>query len=107
MEAIRTYGDFYGLSPEDFERIRPGLPFSKVVYRDGVLSVDFEGHYIDVEVFLDEIAPLLGEKGSGKLDFIDQIDNALIRYVVEKRAWKAHHIDVEHVVDSVRDTAGA
>jgi hypothetical protein len=54
LEAVRAYGDFHGLSGEDAERLRPGSPFTKIVFRDGVLSVDYEGCYIDVEPFLDE-----------------------------------------------------
>lgn len=107
LEAVRTYGDFHGLKPEDFERLRPDLPFSKVVYQDGVLSVDYEGHYIDVEGFLDAITPLLPPPGWGMLDFIDQIDWKLTRYVIRDGAWQAHDGRAEQAVDAVRDKAGA
>ncbi len=102
MEAVRVYADIHGLSPEAFEEIRPSLPFDQVVYKDRVLAVDFEGHYIDVEPFLEDVARLLDEDGWGKLDYIDQIDYALTRYVIKKGEWKAKDVLVDNVLEGMR-----
>jgi hypothetical protein len=106
MEAVRVYADIHGLSPEAFEEIRRSMPFDQSVYRDRVLSVDFEGHYIDVEPFLDACARLLDDTGWGKLDFIDQIDYHLTRYVIKKGEWKAKDVLVDNVVEKVHQEAG-
>lgn len=101
MEAVRVYADVHGLSPEAFEEIRPSLPFDQVVYKDRILAVDFEGHYIDVEPFLDAVARLLDDDGWGKLDYIDQIDYALTRYVIKKGEWKAKSVMVDNVMEGM------
>lgn len=101
MEAVRVYADIHGLSPEAFEEIRPSLPFDQVVYKDRILAVDFEGQYIDVEPFLDAVAQLLDDDGWGKLDYIDQIDYALTRYVIKKGGWTAKSVMVDNVMEGM------
>ncbi|SNR74788.1 hypothetical protein SAMN04488503_1008 [Humidesulfovibrio mexicanus] len=106
MEAVRVYADIHGLSPEAFEEIRQSMPFDQVVYKDRLLAVDFEGHYIDVEPFLNDVARLLDDDGWGKLDFIDQIDYALTRYVIKKGHWQAKDVLVDNVVEKVHLESG-
>lgn len=101
MEAVRVYADIHGLSPEAYEEIRHSMPFDQVVYKDRILAVDFEGHYIDVEPFLDDIARLMDADGWGKLDYIDQIDYALTRYVIKKGEWKAKAVLVDNVMEGM------
>ncbi|MDR3640601.1 MAG: hypothetical protein P4L39_04705 [Humidesulfovibrio sp.] len=101
MEAVRVYADVHGLSPEAFEEIRRFMPFDQVVYKDRLLNVDFEGHYIDVEPFLDAVARLMDDDGWGKLDYIDQIDYALTRYVIKKGEWKAKKVLVDNVLEGM------
>lgn len=102
MEAVRVYADIQGLSPEAFEEIRQSMPFDQVVYKDRTLGVDFEGHYIDVEPFLNDVARLLDEDGWGKLDYIDQIDYALTRYVIKKGEVRAVNVMLDNVMEGAR-----
>jgi hypothetical protein len=106
MEAVRVYADVHGLSPEAFEEIRHSMPFNQVVYKDTILNVDFEGHYIDVEPFLADIARLLSPGGWGKLDYIDQIDYALTRYSILPGEYKHVDVHVDSVVEGVNQEAG-
>ena len=106
MEAVRVYADVNGLSPEAYEEIRASMPFDQAVYKDRVLAVDFEGHYIDVEPFLNDVARLIDADGWGKLDYIDQIDYALTRYVIKKGEWKAKDVLVDNVVEKVHQESG-
>lgn len=106
MEAVRVYADIHGLSPEAYEEIRQSMPFDQAVYKDRVLNVDFEGHYIDVEPFLADVARLMDDNGWGKLDFIDQIDYALTRYIIKKGEWKAKDVLVDNVVEKVHQESG-
>jgi len=101
MEAVRVYADVHGLSPEAFAEIRQTMPFDQVVYKDRILNVDFEGCYIDVEPFLNDVARLMDEDGWGKLDYIDQIDYALTRYVIKKGGWKATEVLVDNVMEGM------
>ena len=106
MEAVRVYADIHGLSPEAFEEVRQTMPFDQVVYKDRILAVDFEGHYIDVEPFLDDIARLLDDDGWGKLDYIDQIDYALTRYVIKKGSYTTKDVLVDNVMEGMNQEAG-
>lgn len=106
LETVRAYGDFYGLTSKDVEQLGNGSPFQKVIFRDGMLSVDYEGCYIDVEPFLDAVAGLLTPGGWGKLDVIDQIEWTLTRYSVQDRAWSARSVHGDQAVERTRDTAG-
>jgi len=106
LEAVRAYGDFHGLTAGDAERLQAASPFQKAVFRDGVLSVDYEGCYIDVEPFLDAVAKLLGPGGWGKLDVIDQLEWTLTRYSVQDGAWSAKSVHGDQAVERTRDTAG-
>ena len=106
MEAVRVYADIHGLSPEAFAEIRQSMPFDQVVYKDRTLAVDFEGHYIDVEPFLNDVARLLDDDGWGKLDYIDQIDYALTRYVITKGSYTTKEVMVDNVVEKVHLESG-
>ena len=44
--------------------------------------------------------------GWGKLDYIDQIDYALTRYVIKKGEWKAKDVLVDNVVEKVHQESG-
>jgi len=102
MEAVRVYADIQGLSPEAFAELRQTMPFDQVVYQDRKLAVDFEGHYIDVEPFLNDVARLLDDDGWGKLDYIDQIDYALTRYVIKKGSYTTKDVMVDNVMEGAR-----
>lgn len=106
MEAVRVYADIHGLSPEAWAEIRASMPFDQSVYKDRNLAVDFEGPYIDVEPFLNDVARLMDADGWGKLDYIDQIDYALTRYVIKKGEWKAKDVLVDNVVEKVHQESG-
>ncbi len=107
LEAMRAYGDFHGLAARDAELLAGSSPFQKAVFQNGVLSVDYEGCYIDVEPFLDQAARLLAPGGWGKLDVIDQLDWRLTRYSVENGTWSAKSVHGDQAVERTRDTAGA
>ncbi len=101
MEAVRVYADIHGLSPEAFEEIRHSMPFDQVVYKDRILAVGFEGHYIDVEPFLNDIARLIDDDGWGKLDFIDQLEYALKRYVIKKGSYTIKDVMLDNVMEGM------
>lgn len=106
MEDVRVYGDVSGLSPDDFEEIRHELPFEKIVYQNGVLNVDYEGHYIDIDDFLEEITKRLGKEGWAKVDYIDHIDWKLTRYEISNGKCSAHEVNVDAVLEPTKNEAG-
>ncbi|WP_027179161.1 hypothetical protein [Maridesulfovibrio bastinii] len=106
MDDVRVYGDVSGFSAEDFEEIRHSLPFEKIVYEDGVLSVDYEGHYIDIDDFLDEIKNRLDSKGWAKVDYIDHVEWKLTRYEMIDGKFTERVVNVDAVLEPTKNEAG-
>ncbi len=99
-DDIRTYGDFHGLSQEDFEAIRDEIPYPQVEFKDGVLKVDHEGKFIWIDDFLDRMVELLGDKGWGGVDFIDHLDKKLTRYDIRGGKMTKKTIDFDQALGS-------
>ena len=104
-DDVRSYGDFYRLPPEAFARIRDAIPYPQVDYRDGVLRVDHEGKFIDIDDFLKEIAGLLEPGGWGKVDFIDHLDQKLTRYDIRDGRITSRTIEFNQATGSPIGTA--
>lgn len=100
QDDIRSYGDFYRLPPAAFERIRDHIPYPQVDYRDGILRVDHEGQYLDIEDFMKEIAGLLEPEGWGKVDFIDRVEQKLIRYEIRNGNITSRTLDFNQATGS-------
>ncbi|SKA74419.1 hypothetical protein SAMN02745704_00661 [Paucidesulfovibrio gracilis DSM 16080] len=96
-DDVRCYGDIFGLSEDAFQKLKGGIPFSEVRFAEGKLHLDHEGQYIDVESFLDELAPLLEPDGWGEVDFLDHLGQELIRYRVTPQGWTAKHQDFNSI----------
>ncbi len=106
MEDVRVYGDVHGLSEKDFEDLKLELPFEKIVYKDKVLNVDYEGHYIDIDDFLEEMVKRLPPEGWAKVDFIDHVDWKLTRYEIENNKMTSHDVNVDAVLEPTKNEAG-
>lgn len=102
MDDVRVYGDISGLSDHDFKEIRPSLPFEKIVYENGVLSVDYEGHYIDIDDFLDEIRNRLHNHGWAKVDYIDQVEWKLTRYELNNGNFTEQDINIDDFLEPTK-----
>lgn len=106
MEDVRVYGDVHGLSEQDFNELKLELPFNKVVYKENVLNVDYEGHYIDIDDFLEEMVKRLPANGWAKVDFIDHVEWQLIRYEIENGKLTSRIVNVDAVLEPTKNEAG-
>ncbi|WP_432735532.1 hypothetical protein [Maridesulfovibrio sp. FT414] len=106
MEDVRVYGDVHGLSEQDFRDIELKLPFEKIVYKDKVLNVDYEGHYIDIEDFLEELVKRLPPEGWAKVDFIDHVEWALTRYEINDNKLTERLVNVDAVLEPTKNEDG-
>ena len=106
MEDVRVYGDVQGLTQQDFEEIKHGLPFNKVVFKDNLLNVDYEGHFIDIDDFLEELIKRLPETGWAKIDYIDHIDWALTRHEINNGKLSSRAINIDAVLEPTKNEAG-
>lgn len=106
MEDVRVYGDVSGLSQEDFNEIKESLPFETIVYKDGVLNVDYEGHYIDIDDFLEEIKKRIKSGGWAKVDYIDHVEWKLTRYEIIDGKYSERVVNVDAVLEPTKNEAG-
>lgn len=100
MEDVRVYGDFHGLTPDKFERIRDEIPFEQMEYKDNVLRVDHEGKFLMVEDFLDLMAEVLADEGRGAVEYIDQLEWEVTRYTIENGRISSKVVKVDNVLDA-------
>ena len=103
MEDVRVYGDVHGLSEKDFDELKCKIPFNKIVYKNEVLNVDYEGHFIDIEDFLKELQKRLPKTGWAKVDFIDHIDWKLTRYEIIDGKFSFREVNVDAVLESTKN----
>ena len=99
-DDVRAYGDFHGISEEQFRSIEDQIPFPQVDYKGGVLRVDHEGKYILIDDFLETMAEMLGDKGWGGVDFIDHLDKTLTRYDIRGGRITHKTIDFDQALNS-------
>ncbi len=102
MEDVRVYGDVQGLSQKDFNEMKDELPFNKIIYKDEVLNVDYEGHYIDIDDFLEELVKRLPETAWAKVDFIDQVDWQFTRHEIIEGKLTSRQVNVDDVLESTK-----
>ncbi|OEU71542.1 MAG: hypothetical protein BA863_14935 [Desulfovibrio sp. S3730MH75] len=103
MEDVRVYGDVSGLSQKDFDEMKDELPFNKVVYKDEVLNVDYEGHYIDIDDFLEELVKRLPKAAWAKVDFIDHVEWHLTRHEILEGKLTSRTVNADHALESTKN----
>lgn len=100
MEDVRVYGDFHRITPEIFERIKNDIPFEDIEYDGDVLRVDHEGVYLMVDDFIELIRDVLPENGYGHVEFIDNLEWEVTRYVITPGKIVEKKVKVDNVLDA-------
>lgn len=100
--AYRIYGTVWGIPPEGAARLKAELPFEGVSYTNGVLDIDHEGVWVDVEAALDLLVNRMGEDGRGGVDVIDNLEWQITRYTLRPGGYSSKTMDLDNVLDSVR-----
>ncbi len=99
-DDVRVYGDIHRVSPEVYEILKQSMPFEDVEYDGDVLRVGHEGHYILIDDFVEAIRDNLPENGYGHVDFIDNLDWVVTRYVITPGKIEEKVIKVDNVIDA-------
>lgn len=100
MEDVRVYGDFHRITPEIFEQIKDSIPFDQIEYDGDVLRLDYEGVYLMIDDFMEQIKDLLPEGGYGHIEFIDNLDWAVTRYTITPGKIESKEVPVDNVLDA-------
>lgn len=100
MEDVRIYGDFHGLTPEQYEQVKDEIPFEQVEYGNNVLRVDHEGVFLDIDDFMERMAEVMGEGAWGAVEFIDHIEWEVTRYKIRNGEITSAKVKVDNVLDA-------
>ncbi|EPR42673.1 hypothetical protein dsx2_2590 [Desulfovibrio sp. X2] len=100
--AYRIYGTVKGIPAEALARLRAELPFDSVGYTNGLLDIDHEGPWVDVDAALDLLVAVMEEGGWGGLDVIDNLEWQITRYTLRPGGYSSKSFDLDNVMDSVR-----
>ncbi len=100
--AYRIYGTVRGIPEGKAARLKAELPFEGVSYTNGVLDIDHEGVWVDVETALDLIVHCMGEDGRGGVDVIDNLEWQITRYTLKQGGYSSRTMDLDNVLDGVR-----
>jgi len=98
-EEIRVYGSVSGLGEAAARELEERYNLL-VVDNDGrTLDFEFEGRHFFLDDFLEELLPLLGPDGAGKVDYIDQHEWTLSRYRLENGRWAGKTVSLNDMLD--------
>ncbi|OLN25087.1 hypothetical protein DVDV_3632 [Desulfovibrio sp. DV] len=97
---LRVYGEVRGLSEAAWARLADECPFETADYADGVLSLEHEGRWVDVESFMDALAGAVDAGGQGHLDSIDNDAWTITRYVLEAGKMTSQTFGINDVLEN-------
>ena len=97
---MRIYGEVRGLSVDAWERLAPECPFETADYADGVLSIEHEGRWADVDPFMDDVAAALAPGGGGHLDVIDNEAWTITRYALSPGVCRSQSFGINDVLEN-------
>lgn len=100
--AYRIYGTVKGIPATAWDRLAAELPFEGVSYTNGLLDIDHEGAWVDVESALDLISAVMLEGGWGGVDVIDNLDWQITRYTLTPGGYSSRTFDLDNVMEHVR-----
>jgi len=99
----RVYGQVWGLSEEAAGRLAVELPFSSALFEDGVLVLEHEGGWIDVEEAARGIAEALPEGGEANVDLIDNVDWTVTRYAIYPGRCESETYNADDILEHTKN----
>lgn len=100
---IRVYGLIVGISQENAAELRERFETAILEYDSTngrrELSVEFEGLYFFIEDFLEALVPLLDADGEAKIDYIDQHEWRLDRYLARPSGVEVKKVSINDVLE--------
>jgi len=97
-KGVRIFGEFRGVSPEAFDKLEEKLDFDEVGYDDGVVVVEHDGPYEDIEDVVMFVMDAMDDGFESNLDVIDHDENILTRFVIEADGFRSKQMNIDDVV---------
>ena len=99
---LRVYGEVSGLSFEAWAGLAPDCPFDGASYRDGTLSLEYEGRWVDANAFLESLALALSPGAEGHADVIDNEVWTITRYRLGPGKCESQTFGIDDVLENTK-----
>lgn len=99
MNHIRFYGQLRYIPREKYAQIKQLFADFEIYEQKNAMDFEYEGVYIDHEIYLDAILDILGTEANGQADLIDLIEWKMYRYVIDKGTIVKHDIPLNNVLE--------
>ena len=96
---IRFYGQLRYIPAEKRTQIKQLFTDFELYEQENAMDFEYEGVYIDHEIYLDAIRDILGDEANGQADMIDLIEWKMFRYVIDKGTIVEHDIPLNDVLE--------
>ncbi len=96
---IRFYGQLRYIPAVHLQQIKDLFIDFEIYEQENALDFEYEGVYIDHEIYLDAIKEILGDQAQGQADMIDLIEWKMFRYVIETGTIVEHIIRLNDVLE--------
>ncbi len=97
---MRIFGEIRGIAKDEADFIK-GKNLYPFYFDDNVISIEYEGPFIDIEPVLDDILALPGQ-AYGHIDCIDHDNWEVTRYSIENGTWTAKRINPDNVLEAMK-----
>ncbi|RQD56869.1 MAG: hypothetical protein D5R98_09605 [Desulfonatronovibrio sp. MSAO_Bac4] len=98
---MRIFGEIKGFNVEKISALTVD-DISPFEFNGEILSMEYEGPYIDVDFVLEKVEPFLCESCSGHMDFIDHENWEIVRCVLIQGAWNCKKINPDNVLEAYK-----
>ncbi len=99
----RIYGQFFGVTPEQFQSYGTPLPYETVSFLGGATDIEHEGRLIDVTPLVDAAVALLPENREGHLDVIDHREWTITRYFIKNKKVEKETFDLDNILEHTKN----
>jgi hypothetical protein len=97
---MRVYGEVRGLAAAAGAGLAAVCPFETAEYADGVLALEHEGRWADVDGFIDALAAVTDAGCHGHLDVIDNDAWTITRYVLAAGKMTSQTFGINDVLEN-------
>ncbi|MGE4298380.1 MAG: hypothetical protein AB7E47_10160 [Desulfovibrionaceae bacterium] len=98
-EPIRIYG-FLSAAPDSMAHaLARGFDLTELDYKDGDLTLEFEGKYFFLDDLMEAIAPHLRPETTGRLDYIDHDEWTMTRFKFKDGAYTMVKVNLNDVLE--------
>ena len=99
---MRIYGEVRGLPAAAWATLAPECPFAAATYAADVLSIEHEGHWVEVEPFMESVVAALRPDGEGHLDVIDNEAWTITRYTLGPGKCVSQSFGIDDVLENTK-----